>query len=50
MDRLPELAVGLLASPERMQEMADQGYETAQAGHTWAHRAQVLHELVENGQ
>lgn len=49
MDRLPEMAVGLLENPSLMQKIADGGYETAQAGHTWAHRAKVLHELVEKG-
>lgn len=48
MDRLPEIAAGLLADPGRMQKIADWGYETAQEGHTWAHRAGVLHELIEN--
>lgn len=47
MERLPEIAAGLLADPGLMQKIADGGYETARAGHTWAHRAQVLHELVE---
>ena len=49
MDRLPEIAVRLLENPSLMQKIADGGYETAQAGHTWAHRAKVLHELVEKG-
>lgn len=47
MDRLPEIAQELLADSDRMQEIADCGYELAKAGHTWAHRAQVLHKLVE---
>ncbi len=47
MDRLPEIAQGLLSDPDRMQRIADSGYEMAKAGHTWAHRAQVLHKLVE---
>lgn len=46
-ERLPEIAEELLADPERMQAIADGGYELAQAGHTWAHRARVLHNLVE---
>lgn len=50
MDRLPEIASGLLSDSGLMQKIADGGYETAQAGHTWAHRAKILHELVENGQ
>ena len=46
MERLPEIAKGLLADPNRMQAIADGGYELAQAGHTWAHRARVLHNLL----
>lgn len=50
MDRLAETASGLLADPGRMQRIADEGYKTAQDGHTWAHRAAVLHELIEQNQ
>lgn len=46
MERLPEIAKGLLEDPDRMQRVADNGYEMAQAGHTWAHRAKTLHELI----
>lgn len=49
MERLPEIAKELLSDPDRMQEIADSGYELAQAGHTWAHRAGILHNLVEEG-
>lgn len=48
MERLPEIAASLLADPDRMQRIADKGDELAQAGHTWAHRAKVLHELIES--
>lgn len=48
-ERLPEIAGRLLADPERMQEIADAGYLLAKAGHTWAHRAEQLHTLIENG-
>ncbi|MBO5474747.1 MAG: glycosyltransferase family 1 protein [Lachnospiraceae bacterium] len=47
MERLPEMAAGLLADPVKMQKIADQGYAMAQKAHTWAHRARVLHELIE---
>lgn len=47
MGRLPELAVALLAEEDKMQQIADKGYAMAKAGHTWWHRAQVLHELIE---
>lgn len=47
MERLPEIAKELLSDSDRMQEIADGGYELARAGHTWAHRAGVLHNLVE---
>ena len=36
-----------LADPDRMQRIADEGYNLAKAGHTWAHRAKQLHELIE---
>ncbi len=49
MERLPEIAEQLLAKPERMQQIADGGYRLAKAGHTWAHRAQRLHTLIEEG-
>lgn len=48
MERLPEIAAGLLADPDRMQKIADGGYRMAKEGHTWAHRAQQLHELIEH--
>lgn len=44
---LPEIAAGLLADPDRMQRIADEGYNLAKAGHTWAHRAEQLHDLIE---
>ncbi len=47
MDKLPEIAAGLLANPVRMQEIADQGYAMAEEAHTWAHRAKALHDLIE---
>jgi spore maturation protein CgeB len=47
MEELPELAGGLLDNPDKMQELADNGYRLASEGHTWAHRAQVLHKLIE---
>lgn len=45
--RLPEIAGKLLAEPERMQQIADAGFQMAKAGHTWAHRAWQLHILME---
>lgn len=50
MERLPEIAEGLLSDADRMQTIADGGYELARTGHTWAHRAMVLHNLVEEEQ
>lgn len=47
MDCLPEIAASLLNDCGLMQKIADGGYETAAKGHTWAHRAKILHELVE---
>ena len=47
MDKLPEIVTGLLENPIHMQEIADQGYAMAKGAHTWAHRAGVLHDLIE---
>lgn len=49
MERLPEIAEELLSDQEHMQTIADGGCELAQAGHTWAHRAETLHNLIEEG-
>ena len=46
-ERLPEIVGGLLANPDKMQSIADGGYKMAKEGHTWAHRARQLHELIE---
>lgn len=46
LEKLPEIAKGLLEDPDRMQRIADNGYEMAKAGHTWAHRANLLHDLI----
>ena len=48
MKKLPEIAGALLANPGKMQSIADEGYQLALAGHTWAHRANQLHEWIEN--
>ncbi|MCH5250973.1 MAG: glycosyltransferase family 1 protein [Lachnospiraceae bacterium] len=48
MKKLPEIAGALLANPGKMQSIADEGYQLALAGHTWAHRAKQLHEWIEN--
>lgn len=47
MEKLPEIAGALLEDADKMQSIADSGYQLAQEGHTWAHRAGVLHKLVE---
>lgn len=46
-EKLPEMADTLLRNPDRMQELADEGYRMADEGHTWRHRAEVLHKLIE---
>ena len=46
-EELPDMVHGLLANPDRMQEIIDNGYEMAKASHTWEHRAAVLHKLIE---
>lgn len=43
-EALPHLVKKLLASPERMQQIADRGRRYALAGHTWQARAQELHD------
>ena len=47
-ERLAEIAGALLADTAKMQSIADGGYKMAKEGHTWAHRARQLHELIEN--
>ncbi|MDE5866652.1 MAG: glycosyltransferase [Lachnospiraceae bacterium] len=47
LDELPDMVYGLLANSPRMQEIIDNGYRLAKAGHTWEHRAVILHELIE---
>lgn len=46
-EELPEMVYGLLANPDKLQEIIDNGYEMAKAAHTWEHRAAVLHNLLE---
>lgn len=48
MEKLPEIVEELLKDPVRMQRIANNGYEMARAGHTWAQRAMVLHKLIES--
>ena len=45
--KLPEIAGALLANPDKMQSIADEGYKLAKAGHMWLHRAKQLHEWIE---
>ena len=46
LEKLPELVRGLLQDPDRMQRIADCGYNNAVAHHTWAHRAAELAKLL----
>ena len=46
-EELPDMVYGLLANPDGMQEIIDNGYEMAKAAHTWEHRAAALHNLIE---
>ncbi len=48
LDELPDMVYNLLANPPRLQEIIDNGYQLAKAGHTWEHRAAVLHNLIED--
>ena len=47
LEELPDMVYGLLADPDKLQEIIDNGYEMAKAAHTWEHRAAVLHNLIE---
>ncbi|MCM1145651.1 MAG: glycosyltransferase [Clostridium sp.] len=42
LDGLSAIVVDLLQNPDKMQYIADNGYQTARAGHTWEHRAAQL--------
>lgn len=46
LEKLPELVSGLLHDPDRMQRIADCGYNNAAAHHTWEHRAAELAKLL----
>ena len=48
-EQMPERIKALLADEEKMQRMADKGYEMAKSAHTWAHRADFLSDLIEDG-
>lgn len=50
LEELPDMVYGLLANPPRLQEIIDNGYRLAKAGHMWEHRAGVLHRLIEADQ
>ena len=47
LEKLPELVSGLLQDPDRMQHIADCGYNNASSHHTWAHRAAELAKLLQ---
>lgn len=47
LEKLPKIAAELLAEPEGMQRIADEGHRKAREEHTWAARAKVLSRLVE---
>lgn len=44
MEHLPELIKSLLANPDEMQKIADNGRRKAMQAHTWSHRAEELQE------
>lgn len=46
LEELPNLVRSLLQDQIRMQHIADSGYESASARHTWAHRAAELAKLL----
>lgn len=45
---LPDIAYSLLKDEDRMQSIADAGYQMALKEHTWEERAKKLHCLIEN--
>lgn len=47
LDELPDIVGGLLSNPSEMQEIIDNGYELAKEAHTWEHRAETLHDVIE---
>lgn len=46
LEELPKLVGNLLQNPDHMQRIADSGYQTASAHHTWAHRAEELAKML----
>lgn len=48
MEHLPELIKKLLANPDEVQKIADNGRKKAMQAHTWSHRAEELHEDLLN--
>ena len=48
LESLPEIIKGLLDSPERMQRIADAGYQMARNGHTWEYRAEEIMKILES--
>lgn len=48
MEHLPVLIKKLLANPDEMQKIADNGRKKAMQAHTWSHRAEELHEDLLN--
>lgn len=47
MEKLPALAGEFLKDPDRMQAVADAGFQMAEKYHTWRHRALEIHKLLE---
>lgn len=42
LDELSPIVSDLLQNPDKMQSIAEHGYQTARSGHTWEHRAKQL--------
>lgn len=47
LEKLPELVASLLDHPDKVEEIIEAGYRKAAAGHTWAYRADVLSQHIE---
>ena len=50
LDRFPKIIKDLLDNPERAEKIAEAGYRTALAGHTWEHRGEQIIKWMEDGQ
>ena len=48
LEKLPVIVRGLLEDPDKMQRIADAGYQMAKNGHTWADRSKKVIKILES--